>query len=79
MNLAPLAPFLSIIEIVLAVAIIVLVVLQSKGSDLGFIGGADSSTGYRTKRGLEATMHKVTIVLSIVFFIVTFLTFLALG
>lgn len=79
MNLAPFGPFLSIIEIVLAVALVVLVVIQSKGSDLGFIGGGDNSSGYRTKRGLEATMHKVTIALSIVFFIVTFLTFLALG
>lgn len=79
MNLAPFGPFLSIIEIVLAITLVVLVVLQSKGSDLGFIGGGDSSSGYRTKRGLEATMHKVTIALSIVFFIVTFLTFLALG
>lgn len=80
MSLQPLAPYLSIIEIILAVVLIVLVLLQSKGSDLGgFMGGAGDTGGYRTKRGVEATLHRVTIYFSIVFFIVTVLTFIAWG
>jgi protein translocase SecG subunit len=81
MDLQPLAPYLSIAEIVLAVAIITLVLLQSKGSDLGgFMGGSGGdSGGYRTKRGVEATMHRVTIYFCIAFFIVTLLTFIAWG
>lgn len=80
MSLQPLAPYLSIAEIILAVALIVLVLLQSKGSDLGgFMGGAGDSGGYRTKRGVEATLHKVTIYFSILFFIITLLAFIAWG
>lgn len=73
------APYLSIIEIILAVVVTVLVLIQSKGSDLGgFLGGSGSST-FRTRRGVEATLYRATIGFFIAFFVVTFLTFLALG
>ncbi len=80
MNLQPLAPYLSIAEIILAVVLIVLVLLQSKGSDLGgFMGGGGDSGGYRTKRGVEATLHRLTIYFCVAFFILTLLTFVAWG
>jgi preprotein translocase subunit SecG len=80
MNLAPFAPFLSVAEIVLAIVMVVLVLLQSKGSNLaGFMGGSDSSAGSRTRRGVEATLHRVTIYFAIAFFVNTALTFIALG
>ena len=81
MNLQPLAPYLSIAEIILAVVIIALVLMQSKGSDLGGFmgGGGGDSGGYRTKRGVEKTMHTLTIYFSVAFFIVTLLTFIAWG
>jgi protein translocase SecG subunit len=80
MNLQPLAPYLSAAEIILAVVLIVLVLIQSKGSDLGaFLGGTGEGGGFRTKRGVEATMHKLTIYFSIAFFVLTLLTFIAWG
>ena len=80
MDLARLAPYLSIIEIILAIAMVVLVILQSKGSDISAMtGGGGGDTSFRTKRGLEASLHKVTIWTSVVFFVVTILTFIALG
>ncbi len=82
MNFQPWAPYLSIIEIILGIAITVLVIVQAKGSDLGGFfggGGADISGGFRTRRGVEATLHRVTIVTAIVFFINTFFAFLAWG
>ncbi len=81
MNIQALAPYLSVIEIVLASALTVLVLLQTKGSDLGgFLGGSgDSSGSFRTRRGVEATMHRLTIVLSVLFFANTILAFLAWG
>jgi preprotein translocase subunit SecG len=78
MDIAGLAPFLSVAEIILAVVIVILVILQAKGSDLSNLVGGDSS-GYRTRRGMDATMHRATIGFSIAFFICTFLTFIALG
>ena len=81
MNLQPLAPYLSVAEIILAIVLIVLVLMQSKGSDLGSLmgGGGGDAGGYRTKRGVEATLHKVTIYFCIAFFIVTLLTFISWG
>lgn len=79
MDLGGFAPYLSVAEIILAVVVVILVLMQSKGSDLsGFMGG-DSSTGYRTRRGIDATMHRVTIGFSVAFFVCTVLTFIALG
>lgn len=69
-----------LIEIILAVILTVMVLLQAKGSDLSaMMGGGDSGSSYRTKRGLEVVLHNWTIYLSIVFFVVTLLTFISLG
>jgi preprotein translocase subunit SecG len=80
MDLGGFAPYLSVAEIVLAVVIVVLVLLQAKGTDLGsFMGGGDFGGGYRTRRGIDASMHKATIGFSVAFFICTVLTFIAIG
>lgn len=82
MSLQPLAPYLGIAEIILAITLAVLVLMQTKGSDLGgFLGGGggDSGGSFRTRRGVEATMHKVTIACSVAFFACTILAFLAWG
>lgn len=81
MSLTALAPYLGVSEIVLAVSLTVLVLLQTKGADLGgFLGGTgDSSGSFRTRRGVEATMHRVTIIGAVLFFVNTVLAFLAWG
>ncbi len=79
MNLQGAAPWLGAILIILAVALTVLVVLQSKGNDMSSFLGGEANSSFRTKRGLEATMHIVTIWASVVFFVVTFFAFIALG
>lgn len=78
--MAPLAPYLGAIEIVLAIVITILVLLQSKGSDLSALtGGGGSGERFGTRRGAEALMHRITIITSIIFFITTLLTFVAMG
>lgn len=77
--MAPLAPYLGAIEIVLAIVITILVVLQSKGSDLSALTGGGGGERFGTRRGAEALMHRVTIITSIIFFIITLLTFVAMG
>jgi preprotein translocase subunit SecG len=61
---------LNVIQIVLAITLVILIVLQAKGSGLGsaFGGGAD----YHTKRGTEKTLYIGTIVLSFLFVLVAF-------
>jgi protein translocase SecG subunit len=58
-----------------------LVLLQSKGQDLGgFLGGGGGDSGaFRTRRGVEVVLHRLTILFSILFFINTFLAFMAWG
>jgi preprotein translocase subunit SecG len=79
MELGGFAPYLSVVEIVLGVVLTILVLLQSKGADLGGFMGGDSSSGYRTRRGIDSTLHRITIGFSVAFFIWTVLTFIALG
>ena len=79
MDIGSFAPYLMVVEIVLAIVIVILVVLQSKGSDLGGFMGGDTSSGYRTRRGIDSTMHSATIGFGIAFFTCTFLTFISMG
>ena len=78
MDLSGLAPFFAVIEIIISVVIVALVLVQAKGSDLSSFMGGDSSS-YRTRRGVDATLHRATIGFSITFFIWTLLTFIAMG
>jgi preprotein translocase subunit SecG len=58
--------FLNVGQILISVALIVVVLLQSKGSGFGAgLGGTTSS--FRTRRGLEKTLFQATIFLTIIF------------
>ena len=58
--------YLYIAQIVVAVALIVVSLLQVRGGGLGGIFG-QADTVYRTKRGVEKTMFQMTIVLAVLF------------
>jgi preprotein translocase subunit SecG len=80
MNLQPWAPYLSIIVIILGIALTVLVLIQTKGSDLGgFFGGGGGGGAFRTRRGIEVVLHRLTIIIAVLFFLATFLAFMAWG
>ncbi|MCB0165477.1 MAG: preprotein translocase subunit SecG [Anaerolineae bacterium] len=64
---------LQIIQIILSITIIVLVLLQGKGAGLGGIFGGDGGV-YRTKRGIEKTLHQATIGLTVFFFVLALVT-----
>ena len=65
--------YLNIAQIVLAVALIVIVLLQVRGGGLGGIFGTPS-TVYRTRRGLEKTLFQLTIALVVVFLVNAIMT-----
>ena len=79
MDIGGFAPYLMVVEIVLAIVMVVLVILQAKGSNLGGFMGGDSSSGFRTRRGIDSTIHSATIGFAIAFFLCTFLTFISMG
>lgn len=62
--------YLTIAQIVLAVALIAVLALQVKGGGLGGIFGQADGV-YRTKRGVEKTLFQVTIVLTVLFIILS--------
>lgn len=64
---------LQIIQIILSITLITLVLLQGKGAGLGGIFGGDGGV-YRTKRGVEKTLHQATIGLSILFFVLALIS-----
>lgn len=64
--------YLHIAMIILSVALVAAILLQTRGGGLGSLFGGDSAPGqYKTRRGLERTLFHVTIGLSIAFFIIT--------
>ncbi|MCC6381491.1 MAG: preprotein translocase subunit SecG [Dehalococcoidia bacterium] len=66
---------LNIVQIVVSVVLIVIILLQVKGSGFGAaLGGMSGGSVYRTKRGLEKTLFQATIILTIVFIFVSFLS-----
>ena len=60
------ATYLYVAQIVVAVALILVVLLQVRGGGLGGIFG-QADTVYRTKRGVEKTLFQLTIALVIIF------------
>jgi preprotein translocase subunit SecG len=62
--------YLNIAQIILSTALIIAVLLQIKGGGLGGIFG-QADTVYRTKRGAEKTLFQLTIVLVVLFIIVS--------
>lgn len=66
---------LNILQILVSVILIVVILLQVKGSGFGAaLGGMSGGSVYRTKRGLERTLFQATIILTIVFIFVSFLS-----
>lgn len=60
-------------QIVLSIALIMVVLFQVRGGGLGGIFG-QPDTVYRTKRGVEKTLFQLTIVLVVLFIIVSVVT-----
>ena len=60
--------YLDIALIITSIALIAIVVLQSKGAGLGGLTGSDMGAVFSARRGLEKTFFQLTIVLSVIFF-----------
>lgn len=62
--------WLQIAQIIIAVLLITVILMQSKGSGLGSAFGGSSAV-YSTKRGAEKKLFFATIILSALFFLVS--------
>ncbi|HEX5942485.1 MAG TPA: preprotein translocase subunit SecG [Anaerolineales bacterium] len=61
--------YLNIALIIISVLLILSVILQSKGAGLGGLTGADTGSIFTARRGVERTLFWITIVLSVIFFV----------
>ena len=61
---------LNVIQFILAIVLILVLVLQSKGAGMGGIFGGETTSVYRTRRGFERRLFQFTIGLSVAFFLV---------
>jgi preprotein translocase subunit SecG len=69
--------YLSVAQIILGVVLIIVIVLQSKEAGLGGLTGGDTGGVFRARRGVEKALFNGTIILSILFFALSFITVLA--
>lgn len=60
--------YIDIALIITSVALIISVILQSKGAGLGGLAGGDTGGVFTARRGVEKTLFRATIVLSVIFF-----------
>lgn len=65
--------YLAIAQMLIAVALVGVILLQVQGGGLGGIFGQPDGV-YRTRRGIERTLFRLTIILAAVFVIMAMLT-----
>lgn len=59
--------YLDIALIITSIALIASVILQSKGAGLGGLTGADTGGIFTARRGIEKTLFRITVGLSVLF------------
>ena len=65
--------YLNVAQIVLSIALILAILLQVRGGGLGGIFG-QADTVFRTRRGVERTLFQLTVILVVLFIIVSIIT-----
>jgi preprotein translocase subunit SecG len=64
--------YIYIAQIIVSVVLTLAILFQAKGADVGGIFGGSSGGGsFRTRRGIEKTLFQLTILLAIVFLIMS--------
>ncbi|MFH1326163.1 MAG: preprotein translocase subunit SecG [Candidatus Falkowbacteria bacterium] len=72
---------ITIVQIITAIALITVILLQNKGGGMsgvfGGSGGGGGSNVFSTKRGLEKILFRATIILAIIFIVLSLLNVIA--
>jgi preprotein translocase subunit SecG len=69
--------FLNISQILVSVILVLVILLQVKGQGSGLFGSAE--TTFRSRRGLEKTLFQFTVVLVVVFVLISLTSVWATG
>ncbi len=71
--------YLNIVQIILGIALIVLVLFEVRSSGLGGVFGGTQTSLVRHRRGAELLLFRLTILTSVLFFIVAVINVVAIG
>ena len=73
--------YLNIVLSIVSVALIAIIILQSRGAGLGGLGGGGDfgGAGFHVRRGIERLLFNVTIGLSFTFFSLALATVILVG
>ena len=66
---------ITVAQMILAIALIASILLQQRGTGLGGAFGGEV-TAYRSRRGIERTLFRLTIVLAVLFVVFSLLNLL---
>ena len=66
--------YFDIALIIISIALVASIILQSKGVGLGGLAGGDSGGVFTARRGIEKTLFYITIGLGVLFVVLTLIT-----
>ena len=71
--------YLNIVQIILAVVLVVLVLLDVRSSGMAGVFGGSQTSLIRKRRGPELLLFRLTVITSILFFLVAIVNVLVVG
>jgi preprotein translocase subunit SecG len=72
--------YLNLAIVVISIALIIVIILQSRGAGLGGLTGGDfGGSSYHARRGIERLLFNVTIALSVIFFVLAIINVIRIG
>ena len=65
---------LHLVVIIISIVLILVILLQTKGSSFSGAFGGDTGSIYRTRRGVEKTLFQFTIAIGVIFVILAIIS-----
>ena len=65
--------YLNVVQIILSISLIAVILLQVRGGGLGGIFG-QADTVFRTRRGIEKKLFQITVILVVLFIIISIIS-----
>jgi preprotein translocase subunit SecG len=71
--------YLNIAQIIISAALVAIILLQVRSGGMGGMFGGTDSAVFKTRRGVELTIFRITKGLAVAFFVITILNVIVTG